>query len=74
MPKTPKCIINKNRKSKIMSTLGFIALALLFGVLASEQAKIKRHLLSIEARLRDKIDKPNDFEKWAEERKSGANE
>ncbi len=50
-----------------MSTIQWIFLALFFGAFLHEQGKIKSQLLSIEARLRDKLDKPTDWDKWKEE-------
>jgi hypothetical protein len=51
-----------------MEIIKFIIIGLVFGVLVKELADIKKHLFSIEARLRDKVDKPSDWDKWKEER------
>lgn len=50
-----------------MNTLQWIFIVIVFGIVIHEQGKIKRHLLSIEARLKDKLDKPTDWDKWKEE-------
>lgn len=52
-----------------MSTIQLIVLALVFGVLIHELSKIRKQLFSIEFRLKDKVDKPTEFERFMEERK-----
>lgn len=51
-----------------MDKIELLVLALIGGAFLYEHGQIKRQLLSIEARLIDKVDKPSEWDKWKEER------